>query len=95
MKITKQQLIKIIKEELAAGGDFAAAKEAARQEHEALTTMDYRLADIEKFLLDPERPKADEVLTQQAVEQLNVLRDTLIQLKKGILDSHADRLERS
>jgi len=82
MKITKQQLKRIIKEELDAslpsGGD------PAKQEYDALTTMISRLDGMEGFLLNTTRQASDEALTQQAAEQLNTLRDTLSQLRKGI-----------
>jgi len=82
MKITKSQLRKIIKEEL--GKQLGQSPEAAKQEYDALTTMISRLDGMEAFLLSTTRQKSDEALAQQAAEQLNALRTTLSQLRKGI-----------
>lgn len=87
MKITKQRLIKIIKEEMqletwkSEGGP---TQTPAEQEYDALTTMIQRLDGMQGFLLNTTRQKSDEALTQQAAEQLNALRDILSQLRKGL-----------
>jgi len=82
MKITKTQLRRLIKEELDAslpsGGD------SVKQEYDALTTMIQRLNGMEGFLSNATRQKSNEALTQQAAEQLNILRATLSQMRKGL-----------
>ena len=79
MKITKSKLKQIIREELQ-----YEEMTPAKQEYDALTTMISRLDGMESFLLNTTRQKSDESLTQQASEQLNALRDTLSQLRKGL-----------
>jgi len=54
------------------------------QEYDALTTMISRIDGMASFLLNSTRQASDEALTQQAAEQLNALRDTLSQLRKGL-----------
>jgi len=80
VKLTKEQLVKIIKEVLQQEVDGGPAK----QEYDALTTMITRLDGMEGFLLNSTRQKSNEELTQQAAEQLNILRDVLSQLRKGL-----------
>ena len=82
MKITKTQLRKIIKEELAA--NLTSGGDPAKQEYDALTTMINRVNGMRAFLLNTTRQKSDEALTQQAAKQLKALGETLEQLRKGI-----------
>jgi hypothetical protein len=62
----------------------AAHQDATKQEYDALTTMISRIDGMASFLLNTYRQRSDEALTQQAAEQLNALRDTLSQLRKGL-----------
>ena len=62
----------------------AATGRRSDQEYDALTTMISRLDGMESFLLNVTRHKSDEALTQQAADQLNSLRATLSQLRKGL-----------
>ena len=82
MKITKQQLRKMIQEELDAS--LPSDGDPAKQEYDALTTMINRVNGLEAFLLNTTRRKSDEALTQQAAKQLKALHDTLLELRKGI-----------
>ena len=82
MKITKTQLRKIIQEELDAS--LPSDGDPAKQEYDALTTMINRVNGMEALLLNTTRRKSDEALTQIAAEQLDALRTTLKQLRKGI-----------
>jgi len=92
--MNKTKLRKIIKEELEtvmseawfnkADAAVDDANRAAEQEYDALTAMISRLDGMESFLLNPARHKSDEPLTQQAADQLNALRATLSQLRKGL-----------
>ena len=80
--MNKTKIKQLVKETLEA--TLNEGDPASDQEYDALTTMISRLDGMESFLLNVTRHKSDEALTQQAADQLNALRATLSQLRKGL-----------
>jgi len=71
MKISKEKLVKIIKEEM------------SKQEYDALTTMITRLDGMAGFLMTPTRKKSNEALTLEAARLIEELREVLSQMIRG------------